>query len=139
MLYITPLVVCTYLTTKSLHLLTAFIQFLFPLCPAFGNHKSELFFSFEFDEFCFLLFCQDHMACRILTLRPRKEPKPPAVETRGPNHWPAREVPLLPLFCSVTSSRVCGLSPPPDCELLEGSDLLHSCNPWGPSPALLYS
>lgn len=56
MLYITPLVVCTYLTTKSSHLLTAFIQFLFPLCPASGNHKSKLFFPLNLMSFVFYCF-----------------------------------------------------------------------------------
>ena len=53
-MYITPLV-CIYFTTKSLHLLTTFIQFPFPLCPASGNINLN-FFSFKFGEFCFLLF-----------------------------------------------------------------------------------
>ena len=44
MLYITSLVLID-LITGNLYLLTAFIQF--PLTPASGNHKSDLFF-YEF-------------------------------------------------------------------------------------------
>ena len=41
--YITSLVL-TYLITRSLYLLTTFLQFLLPLHLASGNHKSDLFF-----------------------------------------------------------------------------------------------
>ena len=38
------------------------------------------------------------MACRILVPRPGIEPMPPAVEAQSPNHWTAREVPVLRYF-----------------------------------------
>ena len=42
--------------------------------------------------FFFWLYCT---ACGILVPRPGMEPVPPAVEARSPNHWTAREFPLL--------------------------------------------
>ena len=43
--------------------------------------------------FIFWLCC---VACRILVPQPGIEPRPPAVEVQGPNHWTTREVsPLL--------------------------------------------
>ena len=56
MLYITFLVAFIYLTTRSLYILTSFLQFPFPLPLASSNHKSEShLFSYEFFGFC--LFC----------------------------------------------------------------------------------
>ena len=37
-------------------------------------------------------------ACGILVPRPGVEPVPPAVEAQSPNHWTAREFPLLVSF-----------------------------------------
>ena len=38
------------------------------------------------------------MTYGILVPRPGIEPVPPAVEAQSPNHWTAREFPLLPSF-----------------------------------------
>ena len=46
MLYI-PSLVLIYLTTRSVHSLITFLQFLLLTPPASGNHKSDLFF-YEF-------------------------------------------------------------------------------------------
>ena len=35
------------------------------------------------------------MACGILVPQPGIEPVPPAVESWSPNHWTARELPIL--------------------------------------------
>ena len=45
-------------------------------------------------------------ACRILVPRPGIEPVPPAVEARSPNHWTAREVPLLFRFWSNIKKKI---------------------------------
>ena len=44
--------------------------------------------------FCF----GHHVACGILVPQPGTEPRPSAVRTRSPNHWTAREFPVLLLF-----------------------------------------
>ena len=44
-----------------------------------------------------LLFWLCHEACGTLVPQPGIEPAPPAVEARSPNHWTAREVPVLKL------------------------------------------
>ena len=49
----------------------------------------SLFFSFFF----FLWPC--HVEGGILAPRPGIEPVPPAVEAWSPNHWTAREVPVV--------------------------------------------
>ena len=43
----------------------------------------------------FFFFWPHLTACGILVPRPGIEPMPPAVEVWGPNHWTAREVPVL--------------------------------------------
>ena len=45
--------------------------------------------------FFFFFFWPRCTACRILVPRPGIEPGPPAVEAPSPNHWTAREFPLL--------------------------------------------
>ena len=39
-----------------------------------------------------------HVACRTLVPRPGIKPVPPAVEMWSPNHWTAREFPMMTLF-----------------------------------------
>ena len=57
----------------------------------------DLFFSLLpfFFLFCFGLH---HLACGILVPWPGTEPRPLAVRTWSPNHWTAREFPILPLL-----------------------------------------
>ena len=79
-----------YLITGSLYFLTAFIQFPLPPCPAFGNHKSDLFF---YDFVCLFVFAAP-AACGILVPQPGIEPGPLAVKMPSPNHQTARELPV---------------------------------------------
>ena len=48
--------------------------------------------------FCFFVFWLHHVACGILAPWPGIEPMPPAVEERSPNHWTAKEVPVMAFF-----------------------------------------
>ena len=49
-------------------------------------------------SFIFFFFLLGRAACGILVPRPGIEPMAPAVEVRSPNHWTAREVPVLVHF-----------------------------------------
>ena len=46
--------------------------------------------------FLFFFFWPCCSACGILVPRPGIEPKAPATEGQGPNHWTAREFPTMP-------------------------------------------
>ena len=49
----------------------------------------------------FVLFCLAALlACGILVSRPGIEPGPPAVRAQSPNHWTAREFPIIQSFKS---------------------------------------
>ena len=42
-----------------------------------------------------------YVACGILVPRPGVEPTPPALEAQSFNHWTAKEIPKIKVFCSV--------------------------------------
>ena len=67
-------------------------MYLFPLaaCPVLLFLSVFLFY--------FILFFFGSTACGILVPQPGIKAMPLAVEARSPNHWTAREVPLVSFF-----------------------------------------
>ena len=105
------------------------------LSPFFASFflLSFLPFSLSFFHFFFLIttcisffffFWPHYVHYRILVPQPEMEPRAPAVETQSPNHCATRELPSLAFSCLV-SLPVCCLSPPEDCEGLEGRDSVY--------------
>ena len=81
--------------------LDKFHLFQYVILLLFFKNLLKFLFYFIFILFYFtLLFCfwPHRVACGILVPSPGIEPGPPAVETWSPNHWTAREFPVILLI-----------------------------------------